>query len=160
VFADIILAYKIALGALVLVILLKGPGPMKRTIGVMLGVYILQLALAPWLWPTLWWSAAVAGLDLAAIRLVTWRPAGKFQSLIGWTFLLQAAAHSGRVIAELNHKIADMNSYWWLTTALAFIQLFLIGGWLIHDYLGHRSDDSNSVGHSKVHPAHTKGVAR
>lgn len=133
---------------------------MKRTIFTIAGVYALQLfVLAPLLWPHWSWSAAVAGLDALACVIVTWRPAGKWQSVIGLTYLLQIGVHAGRVVAEINTGASNMNHYFWGLSLLGLLQLFLLGGWLCDDYRRGRSPDLRG-GRARPLAAHLESLDR
>ena len=125
-----IIAYRIALGALVLGLMLRGTGPMKRTIITILAVYVVGYVGGIWLWPSEWWAGLMMAVDTIACIVVTIRPAGKWQSVIGLSFIFQIAVHAGRIF---NGAEADINAYWTGLSILAFMQLFLAGGWLAHD---------------------------
>lgn len=129
-------AYAAALGALFLWLTLRGNSQMKRTIWTLGILYTLQLTLVARLWPGVEWSWVMLGLDFVAGVIVLLRPAGKWQSVIGLSFLLQIGLHAGRA---LNGAFADLPLYWWGLTGLAFVQLFLVAGWWVHErfYNGH-----------------------
>lgn len=149
--------YSGLLGVLTVYILWRGSGPMKRTLATMGTIYLAQLALAPSLWPSLWWTGAVAAMDVIGCVIVTWHPAGRWQSIIGLSFLMQFGMHMGRIIAELNNKIPDMNIYGWGLMLLAFLQLILVGGWY-GDYrrrLGHSRDVGGDL---QASTSYRKGV--
>lgn len=74
-----------------------------------------------------------------ACVLITWQPAGRWQSLIGWSFILQIGTDVGRVASEINSGSTDMMFVYWVTTALAYIQLVLLMGWAIDERLGYHS---------------------
>lgn len=133
---------------------------MRRTILTIAGVYILQLfVLAPLLWPHWSWSLAVAGLDALACVIVTWKPAGKWQSVIGLSFLLQIGIHAGRLIAEINTGGSNMDSYFWGLSGLAFLQLLLLGGWFGDTYRRSRHFGFRSR-HPRPAAAHLESVDR
>lgn len=127
--------YWTALCALVLVTMYKGSLPMVRTLAAMLWVGVLSLALASRRgfgidWTGEDYALTMMAADGLAAAVVLIRPAGKAQSVIGLTFLLQMAVY----VARLLHGAAfDADAYWWLLSLLALLQLFVAGGWLIHE---------------------------
>lgn len=74
-----------------------------------------------------------------ACVLITWAPAGKWQSLIGWSFILQIGTDIGRIAAEINSGASDIMFVYWMTTALAYLQLLLLAGWGIDERTGYFS---------------------
>jgi hypothetical protein len=128
------LGYQIALAALTTAILLKGTWPMRRTIAT---VFLNMLAAWPLsnLWPGVEWAMAMMLIDAIACLVITWHPAGKWQSIIGLSYIIQIAVHIGRIF---NGDNADMDSYWWGLSMLAILQVLLIGGWWLNDGLGLR----------------------
>ncbi len=134
------LAYQIALYALVPLILLTGEGRMKRTVLIILAVmgaaYLLR-----GMWPSAPYAWSMIAVDFAALVGICMRPAGKWQSVIGLTYAMQMSVHFGRIIVGDN---TDMNAYWWGLSVVAFLQLFLLGGWWTKDVLIARLSRRNS----------------
>ena len=86
-----------------------------------------------------WFMMAV---DAVACRVIVWRPAGDFQRFIGYTYYFQIALHAGRIIRG---NEANLTFVYWAMTAIAFVQLFLVGGWWLHEnVLRHRLLNRNS----------------
>jgi hypothetical protein len=150
-----ILAYQAALCALVLSISIFGSNPMRRTVWTIAAVCLIQLALAEWLWPSLWWDAAMIVVNGFAARIITYHPAGKVQALIGLSFFPQIGMHVARIAAEN----PDMNLYFWGLSFWAFVQLALVAGWWFHDKLGGRTRSWPwRGGHPVIDPAYRKGL--
>lgn len=130
------IAYWMALGALVLLITFRGPGPMKRTVYTLLVVGLVGLLLAEQMpfpglrWPTENWALIMMAVDTLGAIVILIRPAGKTQALIGLTFLLQIGVHAGRI---LNGDSADLDIYWWGLSIPAVLQLVLTGGWWVNE---------------------------
>jgi hypothetical protein len=78
-------------------------------------------------------------LDALAARIILHEPAGKTQAMIGWTYMAQILLHV--VYAFSNHSVGAY-PYWQVLTAMAFVQLLLLGGWIggswYHRYFGNR----------------------
>jgi hypothetical protein len=134
------LGYQLALAALTTGIFLKGTGPMKRTIAAVFGSMVAGLAFSG-LWPGEGWSALMIAFDALACIVITWHPAGRWQSVIGLSYILQIGVHIGRIA---NGDSADLVSYWWGLALLAVLQLLLIGGWWITDVFGFHLGRRNS----------------
>jgi len=128
VFAALQLGYQVALAALTTGILLKGSWPMRRTICTVFAVMLAAWLLSG-LWPTVPYSLAMIAVDAAACVIITWHPAGKWQSVVGLSYILQIGVHLGRVA---NGDNADMDALWWGLSILALLQMFLVGGWWIN----------------------------
>jgi hypothetical protein len=120
--------YQVALAALVVGVFIKGADPMRRTVATIFAVMIVSL-LCSGLWPTPLYADAMILADAVACLIITWNPAGRWQSVIGLSFILQIGVHVGRLAAVR----PDMESYWWGLSGLAVLQLLLIGGWWIND---------------------------
>lgn len=127
VFAYLQLGYQVALAALTTGILLKGTGPMRRTIITVFASMMLGWLVAD-LWPSVYFAIIMGLADAAACVIITWHPAGRWQSIVGLSYILQIGVHIGRIF---NGDSADINSYWWGLSALAVLQMFLVGGWWI-----------------------------
>lgn len=133
-----ILGYRIALGALVLLLLVKGNAPMKRTALTLAAVYCIQLGLAGLMWPAPEWSLAMIGVDAFGAFLIGMPPTRPLQRLTAYVFLPQMMFHLARYLLGAD---ANMDHYFWGLTVIAFAQLFLAGGWWFNDrYLRHRGD--------------------
>lgn len=65
-------------------------------------------------------------IDTFSAWAILYQPAGRMQSVIGWTFMTQIVLHA--VYAISDPRIASV-SYWQALLALGFIQLLLLGGW-------------------------------
>lgn len=133
-FALLQLGYQIALAALTTGILLKGTGPMRRTICTVFAVMMAAWLLAPY-WPSVFYSLAMISIDALACLVITWHPAGRWQSVVGLSYILQIGVHIGRIF---NGENADITSFWWGLSLLAVLQMILVGGWWLHDCLGLR----------------------
>ncbi len=106
---------------------------MLRTVGVFICVSLASLAMSN-LWPSEAYSIAMIAADALACAAITLHPAGKWQSIIGLSYILQIGVHIGRIA---NGENADITSFFWGLTALAILQLVLLGGWLTYEFLGH-----------------------
>lgn len=122
------LGYQIALIALTSLVILNGSGAMRRTIitvfGVMVAAWFLRGS-----WPSVEYSLAMIAVDSAALAVITWHPAGRWQSIIGLSYVLQVSVHIGRIASGEN---ADINSFYWGLSAIAILQLLLLWGWWIN----------------------------
>ncbi len=76
----------------------------------------------PWLFST--------AIDSGAAYLILTRRSGHIPALIGVTYLLQVAIHGGFALSNN----PDQYQYWQILTGFAFLQLLLLGGWLIGNY--------------------------
>lgn len=99
------------------------------------------------------WPFNIA-IDTSASVAVLWRPAGRMQALLGVSYCVQIAMHGGYGAAKIM-GIADPWKYYDALTAVAWIQLLLVGGWGIAIWSGgivrHRFGDHNSVHPAKGH---------
>lgn len=72
-------------------------------------------------------------LDAATATLVLWHPASRMQALIGVSYCVQIAMHIGYGTAKIDLFVigarADPWKYYDALTAIAWIQLALLGGW-------------------------------
>lgn len=148
------LGYEYTLYALTILILLTGEGRMKRTVLTILAVMLAAWGLAG-LWPSVPYAWAMIGVDSLATIAICWHPAGRGQSAVGFSYLIQIGIHIGRIILG---DSTDMFAYWLGLSVSAIVQLMLLGGWVIHDWLVHR------LGWSDYYPASSDsrkpGVAR
>ncbi len=127
---------------------------MKRTV-----LTILAVMLAAWgfsgLWPTVAYAWAMIGIDALATIAICLHPAGRWQSAVGLSYVIQVGIHFGRIILGDN---CDMDAYYWGLSVSAIVQLMLLGGWGIYEYLAPRL--GRRRGHSaSAHSAH-QGLAR
>lgn len=132
--------YKLGLAALSSLILLQGTNAMRRTICTVFAVMLAAWFLAD-LWPGLKYAAAMIGIDALACTIITWHPAGKWQAVVGLSYVLQIGVHIGRIFSGDN---ADIYRYFWGLSLLAILQLLLIGGWWLHGRMGRNPDWSDS----------------
>lgn len=95
-------------------------------------------------------------VNALACVLITWNPAGKWQALIGWSFIFQIGTDTGRVASELYFGSSDMWAVYWMTTALAYLQILLLGGWWIDERTGYLSRVAHYL---SPHKARRSGVA-
>lgn len=114
------------------VVTIRGSGPMRRTIWTIAIVCALQFVFASYILPTDSVTHAIFMLcaDALACFVITWHPAGKWQSVIGLSYILQIGAHVGRLAANN----PDMSFYWWGLSLLAYVQLIFVGGWWIAEF--------------------------
>lgn len=129
----LIWAYWLALGVLTVVSAVRGSIPMLRTSLVLCANCLFQLALAQFI-PTdaLAHAAIMFCADALACIAITLHPAGKWQSLVGFSYILQCGFHVGRIISPT----PDIFLYWDRLTFTAYLQLAFLGGWLIYVGLG------------------------
>lgn len=148
-------AYAVILCAMVCIVRIGGP--MRRTIWTLFAVMVtgtgLQLAFGnPW-----FYSAFMILVNAVGCRIAVKKPAGQWQSLVGWLFILQIGADSGRVVREINGQLSDMTFLYWVTTAIAFAQLLLVIGWGIHARL--RRDHRDRSADPVADPSRRPGMA-
>lgn len=126
---------------------------MRRAVAVIAIVAVAPMPLGP-MWPEIPYAFAMIGVDTAALLAITWNPAGKWQSIVGGSYLIQIGIHIGRIFSA---EKADINSYWWGLSIVAILQLLLIGGW----WLNERVTRHRFRGVADPAPAHSraKGVA-
>ncbi len=65
--------------------------------------------------------------DAIAAGVVLYQPAQRVQAVIGWTYMVQIIMH---VIYSVSPADMARYSYWQTLTAIAFVQLVLLGGWI------------------------------
>jgi hypothetical protein len=127
------IGYQLTLAALTAYALLLGTGPMKRTAATIFAVMLVAWFLAD-AWPGVNYSLAMILIDALACFIITLHPAGRWQSMIGLTYILQIGVHVGRIARGEN---ADINTFYWGLSLLAILQLLLLGGWMLHGIVGH-----------------------
>lgn len=96
-------------------------------------------------------------VNALACILITWNPAGRWQSVIGCLFILQIGTDTGRVASDFYFGASDMWAVYWMTTALAYVQLALLGGWWIDERTGYLS---RFVHNLSAYQARHSGLAR
>lgn len=143
-----IYAYIALLGSLVL--LANGrEAPMKRTVITLAVVCVLSYSFTLLLWNDWKLSAFMVCVDALACKAITWKPAGKWQAVIGASFLIQIGAHLGRIGAELSNPAFNPDFFWWTTTIMAYAQLGLVAGWRFHENISRRFN--RGADHSLAH---------
>lgn len=90
-------------------------------------------------------------IDASASVVILWRPAGKMQALLGVSYCVQIAMHGGYGAAKIA-GIADPWKYYNALTAVAWIQLLMIGGWSVAIW-GRGIVRHRFGGHDPAHPA-------
>ena len=130
------LAYWFATGALTLLVIWKGSMPMKRTIAAIVGVLFASLGIhgfvAPF--PSEVYCLLMLLVDALAAAIVLIKPAGRFQALVGITYLVQCGLYAGYLGHPLiNNEKGDINSLWTGLSILAMLQLALVSGWWLHE---------------------------
>lgn len=72
--------------------------------------------------------------DALTAWIVLIRPAGKPQSLIGWSFIAQVIIHVVYGVSKLTNPEFDTYSaslaYWQILLSVAVLQLVILGGWV------------------------------
>lgn len=106
-----------------------------------------------------WWI--FIPIDAASAAIVMHQPAGKQQSVVGSLYMAQIVAHGVYGALKLGGESASANGYWQILSALAFVQLILVGGWAVGRYGGKLARHLRLRRHSAVAGAESrKGVAR
>ncbi len=67
-------------------------------------------------------------IDSITATVILFRPAGKWQALLGVTYCVQIAMHGGYGALSM-WGIPDPHKYYIALTAVAWLQLGLVGGW-------------------------------
>lgn len=105
---------------------LTGTGPMIRTAAAIGANWLANTAFVlvtgiydPWLF--------FIATDAIAAGVVLYQPAQKVQAVIGWTYMAQIIMH---VIYSVSTNNMAQFAYWQMLTAIAFVQLVLLGGWI------------------------------
>lgn len=101
--------------------------PKRRTAIVLAGNWAVNTAyclavgvMDPW-----WWFLIV---DAVSARIVLYQPAGKAQAMIGCAYMAQIIMH---VVYAVSDQAIAADPYWQVLIGLAFVQLFILGGWHI-----------------------------
>ncbi len=135
----ILYAYIGLLCALVLVTFLRKGEPMRRTALVLFADMAFGYLYSANFGGGWDYSAFMVLVNALACLLITWHPAGRWQALIGWSFILQIGTDTGRVASDFYFGMSDMYFVYWATTSLAFLQLILLAGWVIDEWAGYPS---------------------
>lgn len=135
---------------------------MKRTaltlLAVMLAAYAYSFGMpAIYDAPDWGYSAYMIGVNALACRMIVKHPAARWQSIIGYSMLVQIGVDGGNVAAQLYYGTSDAFLVYWLTTILAFAQLAMIGGWLLDGRFAGLGGYSEAD--STLAPARRRGVA-
>lgn len=110
-----------------------GSAPMLRTAFVIVANWIAGTGFvyATGIYDAWWFSLLLVTVSAAVILH---QPAAKTQAMIGATFMGQILLHV--VYAFSNHNVGAY-PYWQMLTAMAFVQLLLLGGWTIASGIRH-----------------------
>lgn len=102
--------------------------PLPRTALAILGNWIAGLVMSiPGGITDAWaWNIAIDGF---AAFVILWRPAGRWQSLLGVSYCAQIAMHIGYGALLLTDQQPDQWSYYDALTRVAWVQLALLGAW-------------------------------
>lgn len=111
-------------------------GSMRRTVWTLFATMLAGYAYHYSVGSDWTYSAFMILVNALACRVITMRPAAEWQALIGWSFILQIGADTGRVAREINVGPGDITFLYWVTTVIAFAQLLLVIGWGVHARLG------------------------
>jgi hypothetical protein len=121
---------------------------MKRTIYVLLGNCVLSYAFSWWVDDGVYLAWFMIAVDAVSAWIITWRPAAKWQAVIGLTYVIQIASHIGRLAANN----PDLEAYGWGLTVVSFAQLLLVAGWWGHAKLSrHHGRGSDYTVAAKAH---------
>jgi hypothetical protein len=156
------LAYIALLCALVFATFRRGE-PMRRTVltlfAVMLTAYAYSFGVPKAIQEAHAWgySLFMIGVNAIACLAIVRHPATKWQSVIGWSLILQIGTDAGNVAAQLYYGASDVVYVYWATTGLAYAQLFLVGGWLLDELLARHS--GYGADHPLPDPARRSGMA-
>jgi len=124
------IAYCVALAAAMAIslptALARGDWALVRCALALLANWVIGMAISLF-WSDAWPSNIV--LDAATAYIVLRKPAGKWQAALGVTYCIQIMAHLGYGVRILLGIGADAMEYYNNLTAIAFFQLFLLGGW-------------------------------
>lgn len=137
-------AYIGLLCALVIVTF-RGGEPMRRTALTLLGVMLIAYAyqvFAPKLYPDAGgtdYSVFMILVNTLAASIVLRHWAGRWQAVIGCTFVLQIGTDTGRVASDIYFQATDMDAVYWMTVTLAYVQLAILGGWFWDERTGYLS---------------------
>lgn len=144
------LGYQLLLAALTTCVFLAGSRQMIRTIAVIFAVFVAEWFLKGW-WPSSEYAVAMFVVGSLACIAITWHPAGKWQGIVGLSYILEIGVHVGRIASGEN---ADITSYWWGLSSIAILQLFLVGGWITNDWIrSHSHRGSNNPAAAEARPS-------
>lgn len=154
-------AYMLGLAAVVPAAILTGwlSGRMEiaRSVATVFAVWCLGIAYNLVTGLSDGWMANIL-LDSTAATVILFRPAGRWQALLGCTYCAQIAMHGGYGLADILGKSPDPDHYYSALTAVAWLQLLLIGGWcsgiwgggLVRRWFGNRGADASAPDRSRV----------
>lgn len=108
---------------------------MRRTIWTLFAVMALGTGYQLAFGDSWGYSAFMILVNAVGCRVIVKEPAGQWQGLIGWAFIIQIGADTGRIAREINVGAGDMTFLYWLTTVIAYSQLLLVIGWGVHDHI-------------------------
>lgn len=141
--------YFIGLMVVAMPLVLLSRGALARCSAVIILNWVLGYAFneafstfTPWAWSTI--------LDTISAIIVLWHPAGRWQALIGVTYALQLICHYAFALARWHP-----HDYWFVLTAIAWVQLMILGAWgcgRIFSHIKLRSDNP------KTRASHNKGL--
>lgn len=110
--------------------LMLAASPIRRTAFVLLANWTVNTAFViasgihdPWAW--------FVAVDALSAAIVLHQPAGKPQSVVGGLYMAQIVMHGVYGTLKLSGDPIAESNYWQLLTALAFLQIVVLGGWTI-----------------------------
>jgi len=104
--------------------------PFPRSMLAITGNWLLGLGfIALTGWTDCWLYNIV--IDTAAAIAILWRPAGRAQAMLGVSYCVQIAMHTGYGAALLRYGSAEKFIYYDRLTTVAWAQLLIMGGWAI-----------------------------
>lgn len=109
-------------------------GRIIRVMGVILLNWVAGMVFVGMTGWTDCWSFNII-IDASASVAILWRPAGRMQALLGVSYCVQIAMHGGYGAAEIM-GVADPWKYYDALTAVAWVQLLIIGGWCVGIWAG------------------------
>jgi hypothetical protein len=108
--------------------IMTGIGPMQRTAIALALNWLVNTAFVlstkiydPWLFYII--------IDSISAWIILYQPAGRIQSVIGWTLIAQVVMHSVYGISKFLHPDISATRYWQVLTIIGFVQLMILGGW-------------------------------
>lgn len=102
---------------------LFGRGAVERCASVLIANWVAQYVyndlagtFTPWVW--------FAFIDLLSGLVILWKPAGRWQAILGGTYAVQIVCH----FVYANGGFGQ-HDYWQILTAIAWAQLMILGVW-------------------------------
>lgn len=120
----------------VMVLAVRKRGAMRRTIWTLSAVTVVATVYQLLLGNHWHYSVFMIAVNAAACRIITRQPADEWQSLIGWSFVVQIGMDAGRAASELFSGPGDITFLGDVTTGIAYAQLALVIGWGVHARMG------------------------